>query len=72
MGDCDQLPSVGRQPAPGSDHSGRVPVVALKEIFRQAQKQHHHQCPQDHRGEYPISPRNSDCFFPAAEKGATS
>ena len=39
VGDCDQLPSVGAgNLLRDLIHSDRVPVVALKEIFRQAQK----------------------------------
>ena len=39
VGDCDQLPSVGAGNVLGDlIKSGRVPVVALTEVFRQAQK----------------------------------
>ena len=66
VGDCDQLPSVGAgNLLRDLIDSGRVPVVALKEIFRQAQKSsiitNAHRIIQ---GEYPdLLQKNSDCFF---------
>ena len=66
VGDCDQLPSVGAgNLLRDLIHSDRVPVVALKEIFRQAQKSsiitNAHKIIQ---GEHPdLSRKDSDCFF---------
>ena len=66
VGDCDQLPSVGAgNLLRDLIDSERVPVVALKEIFRQAQKSsiitNAHRIIQ---GEYPdLLQKNSDCFF---------
>lgn len=66
VGDCDQLPSVGAgNLLRDLIDSGRVPVVALKEIFRQAQKSsiitNAHKII---RGEYPdLTQKKSDCFF---------
>ena len=66
MGDCDQLPSVGAgNLLRDLIDSGRVPVVALKEIFRQAQKSSI--ITNAHKiigGEYPdLTQKKSDCFF---------
>lgn len=66
VGDCDQLPSVGAgNLLRDLIDSGKVPVVALKEIFRQAQKSsiitNAHKIIQ---GEYPdLMQKTSDCFF---------
>ena len=66
VGDCDQLPSVGAgNLLRDLIHSDRVPVVALKEIFRQAQKSsiitNAHKIIQC---EHPdLSRKDSDCFF---------
>lgn len=66
VGDCDQLPSVGAgNLLRDLIDSGTVPVVALKEIFRQAQKSsiitNAHKIIQ---GQYPdLAKKNSDCFF---------
>ena len=66
VGDCDQLPSVGAgNLLRDLIDSGRVPVVALKEIFRQAQKSSI--ITNAHKiigGEYPdLTQKKSDCFF---------
>lgn len=66
VGDCDQLPSVGAgNLLRDLIDSGRVPVVALKEIFRQAQKSSI--VTNAHKiigGEYPdLTQKHSDCFF---------
>ena len=66
VGDCDQLPSVGAgNLLRDLIDSGQVPVVALKEIFRQAQKSSI--VTNAHKiisGEYPdLTQKNSDCFF---------
>lgn len=66
VGDCDQLPSVGAgNLLRDLIDSKRVPVVALKEIFRQAQKSSI--ITNAHKiihGEYPdLSQKKSDCFF---------
>lgn len=66
VGDCDQLPSVGAGNLLGDlVQSGAIPVVALKEVFRQAQKSsiitNAHKIIQ---GQYPdLTQKNSDCFF---------
>lgn len=66
VGDCDQLPSVGAgNLLRDLIDSDRVPVVALKEIFRQAQKSSI--ITNAHKiihGEYPdLLQKKSDCFF---------
>ncbi len=66
VGDCDQLPSVGAgNLLRDLIDSGRVPVVALKEIFRQAQKSSI--ITNAHKiigGDYPdLTQKKSDCFF---------
>ncbi len=66
VGDCDQLPSVGAgNLLRDLIDSGRVPVVALKEIFRQAQKSSI--VTNAHKiihGEYPdLTQKQNDCFF---------
>lgn len=66
VGDCDQLPSVGAgNLLRDLIDSGRVPVVALKEIFRQAQKSSI--VTNAHKiihGQYPdLTQKKSDCFF---------
>lgn len=66
VGDCDQLPSVGAgNLLRDMIDSGRVPVVELKEIFRQAQKSSI--ITNAHKiitGEYPdLMRKDSDCFF---------
>lgn len=66
VGDCDQLPSVGTgNLLRDLIDSGQVPVVALKEIFRQAQQSsivtNAHKIIQ---GQYPdLTQKTSDCFF---------
>lgn len=66
VGDCDQLPSVGAgNLLRDLIDSGRIPVIALKEIFRQAQKSSI--ITNAHRiihGEYPdLTQKKNDCFF---------
>lgn len=66
VGDCDQLPSVGPGNVLGDlIHSGLVPVVQLKEIFRQSMKslivQNAHRIVQGQMPE--LSVHNSDFFF---------
>lgn len=76
VGDSDQLPSVGAGNLLGDlIDSGRVPVIALKEIFRQAQKS----CivTNAHKivsGEYPdLTRKDSDFFFfKRSDPGAAS
>ncbi len=66
VGDCDQLPSVGAgNLLRDLIDSGRVPVVSLREIFRQAKKSsivtNAHKILQ---GEYPdLTLKDNDCFF---------